>query len=132
MDTEIRFPQGLQTGDLTYFEFGGNVKILIPMEGSLTPYVTFAILRASSEADFELEGLTESRSYEAKRDGIGAGFDYWVTPRLGFRVEGLYNTTFEDSDAAEHLRWRVGLTYSPDLDSPGPAPQGGGWRVPRW
>jgi len=133
MDTEIRFPQGLQTGDLTYFEFGGNVKVLIPMEGSLTPYVTFAILRASSEADFELEGLTESRTYEAKRDGIGAGFDYWVTPRLGLRVEGLYNTTFEDSDAAEHLRWRVGATYSPDLDSVGPPPRGGGggWRVPR-
>ena len=55
-----------------------------------------------------------------------------LVARLGFRVEGLYNTTFEDRDAAEHLRWRVGLTYSPDLDSQGPAPQGGGWRVPRW
>ena len=132
MDTEIRFPQGLQTGDLTYFEFGGNVKLFFPLEGSLSPYVTFAILRASSEADFELEGLTESRTYEAKRDGIGAGFDYQATRRLGFRVEGLYNTTFEDSDAAEHIRWRVGLTYIPALDSAGPAPRGGGWRTPRW
>ena len=113
MDTEIRFPQGLQTGDLTYFEIGGNVKLFIPLEGPLSPYATFAILRATSEADFELEGLTESRTYEAKRDGIGAGFDYRVTPQWGFRVEGLYNTTFEDSDAAEHIRWRVGVRYSP-------------------
>lgn len=114
MDTEIRFPQGLQTGDLTYFEIGGNVKVFIPLEGPVSPYATFAILRATSEADFELEGLTESRTYEAKRDGIGAGFDYWISPEWGFRVEGLYNTTFEDSDAAEHVRWRLGVTFSPD------------------
>jgi hypothetical protein len=113
MDTEIRFPQGLQTGDLTYFEFGGNVKISVPLEGPFSPYGTVAILRARSEADFELEGLTEQRTYESKRDGIGAGFDYWVTPLWGFRAEGLYNTTFEDSDAAEHIRWRVAVTYSP-------------------
>ena len=113
MDTEIRFPQGLQTGDLTYFEIGGNVKVFIPLEGPLSPYATFAILRATSEADFELEGLTESRTYEAKRDGIGVGFDYLFTPQWGFRAEGLYNTTFEDSDAAEHIRWRAGVTYRP-------------------
>jgi hypothetical protein len=112
MDTEIRFPQGLQTGDLTYLEFGGNVKVFVPLEGALSPYATFAILRAQSEGDFELEGLTEQRTYESKRDGIGAGFDYRITPLWGFRVEGLYNTTFEDSDAAEHLRLRLALTYS--------------------
>jgi hypothetical protein len=114
MDTEIRFPQGLQTGDLRYLEFGGNVKLHVPLEGNLQPYATFAILRVSSEADFELEGLTESRTYEAKRDGIGAGFDYWINRQWGLRVEGLYNTTFEDSDAAEHIRWRLGVTYSAD------------------
>jgi hypothetical protein len=112
MDTEIRFPQGLQTGDLKYLEFGGNVKVFVPLEGALSPYGTFAILRAQSEADFELEGLTETRTYESKRDGIGAGFDYRITPLWGLRVEGLYNTTFEDSDAADHLRWRLGVTYS--------------------
>lgn len=114
MDTEIRFPQGLQTGDLQYFEFGGNVKVHVPLEGNLHPYATFAILRVSSEADFELEGLTESRTYEAKRDGLGAGFDYWINLQWGLRLEALYNTTFEDSDAAEHIRWRLGLTYSAD------------------
>lgn len=114
MDTEIRFPQGLQTGDLKYLEFGGNVKVYVPLEGALSPYATFAILRAQSEGDFELEGLTESRTYESKRDGIGAGFDYRVTPLWGFRAEGLYNTTFEDSDAADHLRWRLAVTYSPE------------------
>jgi hypothetical protein len=114
MDTEIRFPQGLQTGDLTYFEFGGNVKVFLPVEGPLSPYATFAILRAQSEGDFELEGLTEQRTYESKRDGIGAGFDYRATPMWGFRAEGLYNTTFEDSDAADHIRWRLAVTYVPE------------------
>jgi hypothetical protein len=112
MDTEIRFPQGLQTGDLTYLEFGGNVKLHVPLEGALSPYATFAILRAQIEGDFELEGLTEQRTHESARGGIGAGFDYRFTPLWGLRVEGLYNTTFEDSDAADHLRWRLAVTYS--------------------
>jgi hypothetical protein len=112
MDTEIRFPQGLQTGDLTYLEFGGNVKLHVPLEGALSPYATFAILRAQIEGDFELEGLTEQRTHESARGGIGAGFDYRITPLWGLRVEGLYNTTFEDSDAADHLRWRLAVTYS--------------------
>lgn len=112
MDTEIRFPQGLQTGDLTYLEFGGNVKLHVPLEGALSPYATFAILRAQIEGDFELEGLTEQRTHESARGGIGAGFDYRITPLWGLRVEGLYNTTFEDSDAADHLRWRLAMTYS--------------------
>lgn len=112
MDTEIRFPQGLQTGDLTYLEFGGNVKLHVPLEGAVSPYATFAFLRAQSEGDFELEGLTEQRTYESARGGIGAGFDYRITPLWGLRAEGLYNTTFEDSDAADHLRWRLAVTYS--------------------
>lgn len=112
MDTEIRFPQGLQTGDLTYLEFGGNVKLFLPLEGPVSPYATFAVLRARSEGDFELEGLIEQRTYESKRDGIGAGLDYRLTPLWGLRAEGLYNTTFEDGDAAEHVRWRIAVTYS--------------------
>ena len=105
------------TGEATHWEVAadsGNVKVHVPLEGNFHPYATFAILRVSSEADFELEGLTESRTYEAKRDGLGAGFDYWINRQWGLRLEGLYNTTFEDSDAAEHVRWRLGVTYSAD------------------
>ena len=112
MDTEIRFPQGLQSGDLTYLEFGGNVKAFIPLDGPVSPYATVAFLRAQSEGDFELEGLTEQRTYESARAGIGAGFDYRFTPLWGFRAEGLYNSAFEDSDAADHLRLRIAVTYS--------------------
>ncbi|HYO46379.1 MAG TPA: porin family protein [Gemmatimonadota bacterium] len=113
MDTEVRFPQGLQTGDLSYYEIGGNVKIAVPLEGPVSPYGTFAILRAWSEADFEIDGLSEHRTHKTKRDGIGAGIDYWRSPHWGLRVEGLYNTTFEDRDAAEHIRWRLAVMYSP-------------------
>lgn len=120
MDTEIRFPQGPQTGDLQYLEYGGNLKLFLPLESAFSPYATFTILRVTSSGDFELEGLTENRDYEAKRDGIGLGFDYWATPAWGFRFEGLYNTTFEDSDAAEHIRWRLGVTFSPERISPLP------------
>lgn len=114
METEVTFPQGLQTGDLTYFEIGGSVKVRIPVEGPLTPYAVFAILRASIEGDFEIEGLTESRTHETKRDGIGAGFDYWATPNWGVRGEAMYNTTFEDQDAADHIRLHLGVVYSPE------------------
>lgn len=113
LDTEVRFPQGLQTGDLSYTEIGGNVKLLVPLDGPISPYVTFAILRARTEADFAIEGLTEQRTHTTTRDGIGAGFDYWGSPHWGFRVEGLYSTTFEDGDAGEHVRWRLGAMYSP-------------------
>jgi len=113
MDTEVMFPQGLQTGDLSYREIGGNAKVTVPLGSSAWPYATFAILRSWSKADFEIEGLSEERTHKTTRAGIGGGLDYWVRPHWGLRVEALYSTTFEDSDAGEHIRWRFGAMYSP-------------------
>ncbi|HEY7471931.1 MAG TPA: outer membrane beta-barrel protein [Gemmatimonadota bacterium] len=112
MDTEVTFPQGLQTGDLNYLEFGGNVKVAVPLESRAWPYGTVAIHRAWTEADFEIEGLTEQRTHKSTRMGIGAGLDYWQT-HWGLRLEGLYSTNFEENDAADHFRWRVSVMYSP-------------------
>jgi hypothetical protein len=113
MDTEVMFPQGIQTGDLTYREIGGNAKITLPLAESVRPYATAAILHSSIDANFEIEGLSEERTHSTTHAGIGAGLDYWARPNWGLRLEALYIATFEDSDAAEHVRWRVGAMYSP-------------------
>lgn len=113
MDTEVTFPQGLQTGDLTYREIGGNMKITVPLGESVRPYASVAILRSWSQADFEIEGLSEERTHNTTRTGIGAGLDYWAGPHWGLRLEALYISAFEDSDAGEHVRWRIGAMFSP-------------------
>lgn len=112
METEVTFPQGLQTGDLSYLEVGANAKVALPLGGTAWPYGTLAILRSWSEADFEIEGLSEERTHKTTRAGIGAGYDYWW-PHWGLRLEALYSTTFEDSDGTEHIRWRIATMYSP-------------------
>ena len=111
MDTEIRFPEGLQTGDLDYWEVGINAKLGIPTKGRFWPYATFALARTWNKADFEIDGLSDHRVHKTRRDGIGAGFDYYTRSNLGFRFEGLYSSTFEDNDADEHIRWKFGLLY---------------------
>jgi hypothetical protein len=113
MTADVAFPQGIQTGDLTYREMGGNMKITLPFGESARPYATVAILRSWSKGDFEIEGLSEERTHNTTRTGIGAGVDFWARPRLGLRLEGLYITTFEGDDAAEHVRWRVGAMFRP-------------------
>ncbi|HEU4463728.1 MAG TPA: porin family protein [Gemmatimonadota bacterium] len=112
-NTDVQFPHGLQTGDLTYSELGGNAKITLPFGESVRPYATAAILRSWSKGDFEIEGLSEERTHNTTRAGMGAGLDYWALPHLGLRFEALYITTFEDNDAGEHVRWRVGAMFSP-------------------
>lgn len=113
METEVTFPQGIQTGDLTFREIGGNAKVTVPVGSSAWPYATFAILRSWSKADFQIDGLSQERKHETTRAGIGAGLDYWLRPHWGLRLEALYSTTFEDNDASEHVRWRAGAMFSP-------------------
>jgi hypothetical protein len=113
MTADVAFPQGIQTGDLTYREIGGNMKITLPFGESARPYATVAILRSWSKGDFEIEGLSEERTHNTTRSGIGGGLDYWARPQWGLRLEGLYVTTFEDNDAGEHVRWRVGAMFRP-------------------
>lgn len=114
MDTELRLPEGLQIGDLRYYEFGGNLKIGPPDVGQVIwPYVIFGLYRTWNKADFTLGNQTEYSLHKTRRDGLGAGFDYRVRPNLDLRVEGLYSSTFEDDDADEHIRWKFGLNYRP-------------------
>jgi hypothetical protein len=113
MDTDVTFPEGVQTGDIRYYELGGNVKIGPPGDRRIRPYLTFGLFRTWNKADFTLAGESEYRLHKTRRDGFGAGLDYWATPRVGFRFEGLYSSTFEDHDADEHIRWKLGLLYRP-------------------
>lgn len=116
METETNIPQGLQTADLDYYELGGALQLSLPTDGPVRPYVVFALYRTWNHADFTLDGLTDHRVHKTRRDGLGLGLDYRATPRVGFRFEGLYNTTFEDGDADEHVRWRLGFLYTPTTD----------------
>lgn len=116
MEAETSFAQGVQTVDLDYYELGGALKLGVPMRGPVRPYAVVALYRTWNHADFALAGLTDHRVHKTRRDGLGLGFDYRVTPRVGLRFEGLYNTTFEDGDADEHVRWRLGFHYTPTLD----------------
>ena len=113
LESEVLFPQGLQRGDLSYFEAGGTLKVRIPIDADVIPYVTASLLGAWIDGDFDLEGLTESRTHETARTALGAGLDYWATPEWGFRLEAAYNTTFEQDDAADHIRYGIGVLYSP-------------------
>jgi hypothetical protein len=113
MDTEIRFAEGVQTGDLAYYEVGVNAKLGIPTRGRIWPYATVGLYRTWNEGDFERDGLSENRSHATRRDGLGAGFDYDAGPNWGLRFEGLYSSTFEDGDADEHIRWKFGFLYRP-------------------
>jgi hypothetical protein len=45
--------------------------------------------------------------------GLGGGIDVRAGDRVCVRFEGLYNSTFEDGDADEHIRWKVGLMFHP-------------------
>jgi hypothetical protein len=111
METELRFPQGVQTGDLDYYEVGVSAKLGIPTTGRVWPYATVALHRTWNKADFEIDGLSEHRVHKTRRDGIGAGLDYYPRSNWGFRFEGLYSSTFEDDDADEHIRWKLALLF---------------------
>jgi hypothetical protein len=111
METELRFPQGLQTGEMDYYEIGLNAKLGIPTTGRVWPYATVALHRTWNKADFEIGGLSDHRVHKTRRDGIGAGLDYYPRPAWGLRLEGLYSSTFEDNDADEHLRWKLALIF---------------------
>ncbi len=125
METELRFPQGVQTGDLDYYEVGVNAKLGIPTTGRVWPYATVALHRTWNKADFEIGGLSDHRVHKTRRDGLGAGLDYYPRPNWGIRLEGLYSSTFEDDDADEHIRWKGALIWSPggggmtSVDNPG-------------
>lgn len=111
METELRFPAGVQTGDLDYYEAGINAKIGVPTTGRIWPYATVALHRTWNKADFEIDGLSDHRVHKTRRDGIGAGLDYYPRPTWGLRLEGLYSSTFEDLDADEHIRWKFALLF---------------------
>jgi hypothetical protein len=113
MDTEIRFPEGVQTGDIRYYELGGNVKVGPPKARRFWPYATFGLYRTWNKADFALNGETEYRLHKTRRDGLGAGIDYRPRPNMVLRFEGLYNSTFEDHDADEHIRWKFAFLFLP-------------------
>src|SRR5687768_570185 len=113
METELRFPQGLQTGDLDYYEVGVNAKIGVPTTGRVWPYATVALHRTWNKGDFAIDGLSDHRVHKTRRDGVGAGLDYYPRPNWGLRLEGLYSSTFEDNDADEHIRWKFGFLYRP-------------------
>lgn len=124
MDTELRFPQGVQTADLDYYELGANAKAYLP-GGRFQPYVTVSLDRTWNHGDFELDGLSDHRVHKTRRAGIGAGFDSYFSSNWGIRLEGRYSTTFEDHDADEHIRWKGALIWNPggggmtSLDNPG-------------
>ena len=111
METEIRFPQGLQTGDLDYYEAGINAKIGVPTKGRVWPYATVALHRTWNKGDFTIGNQSDHRVHKTRRDGIGAGLDYYPRPNWGLRLEGMYSSTFEDNDADEHIRWKLGVMY---------------------
>lgn len=113
LESEVLFPQGLQRGDLSYLEAGGSLKVRIPIDADVIPYVSASLLGAWIDGDFDLEGLTEARTHSTARTALGAGLDYWATPEWGFRLEAAYNTTFEQDDAAEHLRFGASVLFSP-------------------
>lgn len=119
METELAFPSGVQTGDLDYYEAGVNAKLGIPTTGRFWPYATVGLYRTWNKADFRLDGLSEHRVHKTRRDGFGAGFDYYPHPHWGMRLEGLYSSTFEDDDADEHLRWKLALLYRRTLREAG-------------
>lgn len=111
MDTEARLPTGVQTGELDYVEIGATARIGPWVGDRFRPYAAFGLFRAWNDAEFELGGATEKRDHVTRRDGLGLGFDYWPGNRWGMRAEGLYSSTFEDDDADEHIRWKLGLMY---------------------
>lgn len=113
MNTEAGFATGVQTGKLDYYEVGFTARVGPGEFGPVSPYLALGLYRTWNEADFTLGDLTEHRSHVTRRDGLGLGFDYWVGDRLGVRAEGLYSSTFKESDADEHIRWNVGLVYRP-------------------
>jgi len=87
METELTFSEGVQTGDLDYYEYGVNAKLGIPTRGRIWPYATLALHRTINKADFELDGLSDHRVHHTRRDGLGAGFDYNAGPNWGVRVD---------------------------------------------
>lgn len=111
MDTEIRFPQGLQTGELDFYRLGVNAKVGPSTKGRFWPYATVGWSRGWNKGDFELDGLSDHRVHKTSLVGLGAGFDYDVGPSWAVRFEGLYSSTFEDPDADEHIRWKGALLW---------------------
>jgi hypothetical protein len=117
MDTEATYAQGVQTGELDYYQVGANAKLYYPGR-TFRPYVTLGLDRTWNKGDFVLDPpvgnvLTEHRVHKTRRDGIGAGFDWNPTPptNWGLRLEGRYNTTFDDQDADEHIRWKLAFLW---------------------
>ena len=109
MDTEVRFPQGLQTGEIDYYPLGLNAKVGPSTAGRFWPYGTVGWYRSWNKGDFELNGLSDHRVHKTSLVGLGAGFDYDAGPRWALRFEGLYSSTFDDPDADEHIRWKGAL-----------------------
>jgi uncharacterized cupredoxin-like copper-binding protein len=111
METEILFPQGRQTGEIDYYRLGLNAKVGRSTTGRFWPYGAIGWYRGWNKGDFEIDGLSDHRVHKTSLVGIGAGFDYWASPKVGLRFEGLYSSTFDDPDADEHIRWKFGLLY---------------------
>jgi acylphosphatase len=113
METETRLAVGVLTGNLDYYELGGSAKLGAPRRGPIWPFVVAGLVHSWNHMDFEQDGLSEHRLHKTWRAGLGAGVDYLPAPTWGLRFEGLYNTTFDDEDADEHIRWKLGLMYLP-------------------
>lgn len=113
METETRFGDRIQTGNLDYWEIGATGRFGPWIGQRFRAYALFGLFRAWNKAEFSFDAARESRDHVTRRDGLGAGFDYWAGDRLGLRFEGMYSSTFEDDDADEHLRWKLGLLYRP-------------------
>ena len=114
LESEVIFPQGLQRGDLSYLEVGGSLKVRFPTGGDFRPFVAASLLGAWIDGDFDLEGVTEARTHEVARAGLGGGFDYWAAPKWGFRLEAIYDTSFEQDDGLDNIRYGFSFLYSPD------------------
>ncbi|MGH7565728.1 MAG: hypothetical protein ACREK2_02765 [Gemmatimonadota bacterium] len=113
METETQLQLGVLTGQLDYYEIGGTAKLGPPTRGPVWPYVIMGLYHGWNHADFEQDGLSDHRLHKTGRVGLGAGLYYWAALAWGLRFEGLYNTTFEDGDADEHIRWKLGLMFRP-------------------
>jgi hypothetical protein len=114
MDTETQLAAGVQTGELDYYEVGGTAAVGAPLDdGPIQPYAKVGYYHAWNHLDLLFGDSSEHRLHKTNRVGLGGGIDVRAGDRVCVRFEGLYNSTFEDGDADEHIRWKVGLMFHP-------------------
>ncbi len=112
--------EGIEGGDFVAFAFGADVHFY-PManetnESAFSPYILGGIGMTSAKlTEITAPALLAMAETDAEMDitfGFGAGFEYEMSPKMAFWVEGKFTIISTEGESTSHLPIRAGLKFN--------------------